>query len=347
MNTHIHDVAVVGAGPAGLAAATALGRSLRSVLVIDSAEPRNATSAAAHNVITRDGIAPEELRALARQEAEGYGVNFIHGWVRTVRGSRQDRFTLEVSDGYGDSTVVARRLLLATGLIDELPDLPGVAEGWGRTVLHCPYCHGWEVRGERIGVLGTAPGSIHQALLFRQLSPRVTYFVAGHTPSVHEREELTARDIAVITDPVARFAEDDGGSAVVLRDGRSLPVDALVVAPRFVARTELFEQLGGTPTQHPGAAGTFIATQPGGRTAVAGVYAAGNTSNSSAMITAAAGDGVATAAMINADLVTEDVANAIAARRDPFSATSEAENCERISGDRRHGLAYPPADVKA
>jgi thioredoxin reductase len=338
-----HDVAVIGGGPAGLSAATALGRSMRSVVVIDSGEPRNAASAAAHNVLSRDGITPGQLRALGRQEAEQYGVSFLGGAVQTARKSAGHGFVLDVIMDNGEpATITARRLLLATGLVDELPDLPGVAEGWGRTVLHCPYCHGWEVRGRRIGVLATTPRSVHQALLFRQLSPQVTYFAAEHLLTAHDREELAARDITVVEGTVARFTEVEGDSgAVILGDGRTIPVDALAVAPRFRARTELYEQLGGTPTEHPGGMGAVITTDPGGRTDIPGVFAAGNTSDLGAMILAAAGSGLVTGAMINADLVAEDVAHAVAIRRDPFTAAAEAANCERISGDHRHGLDFP------
>jgi thioredoxin reductase (NADPH) len=158
-----HDVAVIGGGAAGLSGAIALGRSLRSVVVIDAGEPRNASSHAAHNVLGREGISPPELLSAGRREAEQYEAEFREG--RAVAARRvEGGFEVEYDGG---ASVRVRRLLLASGLVDELPDIPGVRELWGKSVLHCPYCHGYEVRGKRIGVLGTSDHNIHQAFLFR------------------------------------------------------------------------------------------------------------------------------------------------------------------------------------
>ncbi len=166
------DVAVVGGGAAGLAAAVALGRSLRSVVVVDAGEPRNAPAAHAHNVLGREGIGPLDLLAAGREEARGYGVRFLADRVVTA-----DREVAGFRLGLlGGSGVRARRLLLATGLVDELPEVPGLRRWWGTGVLHCPFCHGYEVRGQHVGVLGSRPGSLHQVLLFRALTDRVTFF---------------------------------------------------------------------------------------------------------------------------------------------------------------------------
>lgn len=192
-------------------------------------------------------------------------------------------------------------------------------------MLHCAYCHGWEVRGQRIGVLGTSPLSVHQALLFRQLSEDVTLFL--HTmphPGDQAREQLAAMDVRVIRGSVHRLrSEDDVLRAVVLDDGHEFPVDALTVAPRFVARAELYEQLGGALTQHPTEA--FIATSPMGRTEIPGVWAAGNVDDLGAMVAAAAGAGVAAAAALNADLVAEDAAATVRVRAQPAFPARKAQ----------------------
>lgn len=205
--------------------------------------------------------------------------------------------------------------MLATGLVDELPDVPGVRKLWGRSVLHCPYCHGWEVRGQRVGVLGTSPMSVHQALLFRQLSDDVTLF--RHTmpgPGDEAEQQLAALGVRVVDGPVRRLRAEEGAlRAVVLEDGREVGVDTVAVAPRFLARTELYEQLGGSPTEHP--MGTFIATGPMGRTELPGVWVAGNAGDLAAMVAVAAGAGVAAGAAVNADLVAEDAAAAVARAR--------------------------------
>jgi thioredoxin reductase len=311
-----HDVVVVGGGAAGLSAAVALARSRRSVVVVDAGEPRNAPAGGAHNLLGREGIPPLELLAAGRREAEEYGAQIVPGRAVTAR-AEEDGFTVGLADG---SMLRARRLLLASGLVDELPDVPGVAELWGRSVLHCPYCHGWEVRGRRIGVLGAGPMSIHQTLLFRQLSEDVTFFPDRMPdPGAEAWEQLSALGVRVVEGHVQRLrVEEDVLRAVVLDDGPEVPVDALVVAPRFVARADLYEQLGGTLTDHP--AGALIATAPMGGTEIPGVWAAGNAGDLSAMVSSAAGAGVGAAAAINADLVAEDAAAAVRARADGLTA---------------------------
>ena len=305
-----YDVVVVGGGAAGLSAAVALARSLRSVVVVDAGEPRNAPAGGAHNLLGREGIPPLELLAAGRREAEQYGAEILRDRAVTAR-AEEEGFTVGLAGG---GVLRARRLLLATGLVDELPDVPGVAELWGRSVLHCPYCHGWEVRGRRIGVLGAGPMSIHQTLLFRQLSEDVAFFPHRMPdPGPEAWEQLSALGIRVVEGPVQRLRTDgDVLRAVVLNDGQEVPVDALVVAPRFAARAELYEQLGGTLTDHP--AGALIATGPMGSTEVPGVWAAGNAGDLSAMVSSAAGAGVGAAAAINADLVAEEAAAAVRAR---------------------------------
>ncbi|UYM06674.1 NAD(P)/FAD-dependent oxidoreductase [Solicola gregarius] len=304
-----HDVAIIGGGAAGLSAAVALARSLRSVVVVDAGEPRNAPAAGAHNVLGQDGIAPLELLAAGAREAESYGAEIRRGYAIAARRDA-DGFELDLADG---TTIGARRLLLASGLVDELPEVPGVRELWGKSVVHCPYCHGWEVRGQRIGVIGTSPMSVHQALLFRQLSDDVTLFAHTMPPIDDETaERLAARDIRLVVGNVDRLRADGDHLNAVVVDGRDFPVDAAAVAPRFIARSDLYEQLGGTVTEHP--MGVFIETEPMGRTPIAGVWAAGNASDLSAMVAASNGAGLGAAAAINADLVDEDAELAVRER---------------------------------
>ena len=194
-HTGTWDVAVIGGGAAGLSGAVALARSRRSVLVIDAGQPRNAPAAHLHNYLSRDGAAPSQLLSAGRDELTGYGGRIVTGTVTSA--ARTDgAFRLELGDG---SPVLARRLLVATGLVDELPAVNGVAQRWGRDVLHCPYCHGWEVRDRAIGVLATTPLTAEWALLWRQQSADVTLFT--HTappPDDAQRERLTARGVRVV-----------------------------------------------------------------------------------------------------------------------------------------------------
>ncbi|WP_265521654.1 NAD(P)/FAD-dependent oxidoreductase [Oerskovia flava] len=318
--TRTYDAVVLGGGAAGLSAAVTLARSLRSVVVIDAGEPRNAPAAGAHNLLGREGVAPLELLATGRREAESYGAEIRSGRATSARRAGEE-FEVEIDGAGGEvSTVRARRLLLATGLVDELPDVPGVRELWGRDVLHCPYCHGWEARGRRIAVLGSGAMSVHQTLLFRQLSDDVTlYLHTAPEPDDATWEQLAALGVRVVEGTVARLDVEDGAlRGVVLEDGSAFPAGAVVVGPRMVARGELFEQLGGTLEDHP--MGRFVPVGPRGETTVPGVWAAGNTSDLSAMVGAAAAAGVMAGAGINAELVQEDAQRAAERRRAPFSA---------------------------
>jgi len=219
--TQAYDVVVVGGGAAGLSGALLLGRSRRSVLVIDAGEPRNAPAAGVHNFLSRDGTSPAALLEVGRSEVRGCGGQVWQGWVSAAARDR-DGFAVTLDDG---RVVGARRLLVTTGLRDELPDVPGVRERWGRDVLHCPYCHGWEVRDQAIGILGSGPMAVHQALLFRQWTSDVTLFV--HTapePTPAEREQLAAREVSVVEGEVTELVvADDRLTGVRLASGRVVP----------------------------------------------------------------------------------------------------------------------------
>ncbi|MFK4182460.1 NAD(P)/FAD-dependent oxidoreductase [Streptomyces sparsogenes] len=339
------DVVVVGGGAAGLAGALTLARARRSVVVVDSGEPRNAPAAGAHGVLSRDGVPPLELLRIGREEVAGYGGRVVSD--RAVRARREDGgFVVETRSGRGFR---ARRLLVTTGLVDELPEVPGLRERWGRDVLHCPYCHGWEVRDAPIGVLGGGPLSVHQALLFRQWSPRVTLFLhTGADLAEEEWERLAARGIAVVDGEVTGLAvEDDRLAGVRLASGRRVPVEALAVAPRMVARSEVLSGLGLRAVEHPRGVGTYVASDAGGLTEVAGVWVAGNVTDLMAGVPVAQAAGVQAAMAINADLVEADTDAAVARRRavlsggaagDVFGPAVEAEVSARVLSDRRHGL---------
>ncbi|MGA4843979.1 NAD(P)/FAD-dependent oxidoreductase [Streptomyces sp. G45] len=331
-----YDVVIVGGGPAGLSAALLLGRARRSVLVVDSGEPRNAPAAHLHAFLSRDGLPPGRLLEAGRREVAGYGGVFRDG--RAVSAGRDGGGFTVALDGGG--TVRARRLLVAGGVTDELPDVPGLRERWGRDVLHCPYCHGWEVRDEAIGVLATGPTSVHQALLFRQWTDHVTLLAhTGPRPTGEEAEQLAARDIAVVTGEVTGLeVADDRLTAVRLGTGGRVPLRALAVAPRAVPRAEVLACLGVEPTPHPRGIGAYIAADATGRTAVPGVWVAGNLADPVMQVLAAAASGATAAGAINADLVAEDTRRAVRDRADPFSAQTEARVCERVLGHRRHGL---------
>lgn len=299
------DAAVIGAGPAGLSGAIALGRSRRSVVVIDSGQPRNARADGVHNFLSRDGIPPRELTAIGRAEAASYGVEFIDAEAVSAR-KVADGFIVTAADG---SEVSARRLLVTTGLVDVLPDIPGVAEMFGIDVLHCPFCHGWEVRDKAIGVVLTKEDpAVHQALMFRQLSDDVTVFLNGLEALTAEHEaQLKGRGIRIVTGTIAAL-ESPGGALTGFRlqDGSFVAREVAIVMPRFVARSGVLEGLGLSAVEHPMGMGEYVPTGMAGMTDVDGVWAAGNVTDLMAQVVTSASAGLFAGAAINGDLVMEE-----------------------------------------
>ncbi|HLZ63099.1 MAG TPA: bifunctional NAD(P)/FAD-dependent oxidoreductase/class I SAM-dependent methyltransferase [Ktedonosporobacter sp.] len=338
-----YDVVVVGGGVAGLSGALALARSRRSVLVVDGGQPRNTPAAHLHNYLSRDGAPPSELLTIGRAEVAGYGGQIISSNVVSIeRLSSQDGrgvFHVALTNG---GIVHARRLLVATGLIDELPNVPGVAERWGRDVLHCPYCHGWEVRDQAIGILATGPMAVHMALLFRQLSADVILFQHTLTAlSQEQAEQLAARGITIVEGEVAALeVHDDRLSGVRLRSGEFVPRQAVVVSPRFTARAGLLSTLGlgTTDLEVAGSVfGSYVPADANGATTVPGVWVAGNVTDLAGQLITSAAAGLKAGAMINADLVTEDTAHAVAAFRARGQVGASAENPTHDGGLQSEG----------
>ena len=302
------DTVVVGGGAAGLAAALTLARARRRVTVVDAGRPRNAPAAGVHGLLGMDGVNPTEFLARGREEVRRFGGEILAG---EVVGARRAPHGVEVS--LEDGVVLpARTLLIATGVVDELPAIPGVREQWGRGVLHCPYCHGWEVRDRRIGVLATHPMSAHQAVLFHQWSRDIVFFSGTGVVEDRDRTDLNALGIPVVEGAIARVESDaDGVTGVRLDSGEVVGVDAVVVASRLAAPLGPFGGLGIEASEHPN--GTFIETDEFGATSVAGVWAAGNTADLMAQVGAAAAQGTRAAQAINASLVAADLEAAVEA----------------------------------
>jgi thioredoxin reductase len=281
-----YEVVVIGGGAAGLSAALVLGRARRRVAVVDAGEPRNAPAAHMHGFLSRDGMPPAELLATARSELAVYGVELVADRVEGL----SPGFTLRLASG---RTLRARAIVLATGAADVLPDVEGVRERWGTDFLHCPYCHGWEVRDRPLGVLA----SVEHAHLLRQWSDDVTLFPHTTEPTEEQRAALEARGIRVVDGVVARFAD-----GVELEDGRTFPVAALFMRPTLRPNgAELIRSLGCDVDEHG-----FVRVDGSGRTSVAGVWAAGNVANPRAQVITAAGEGSAVAIALNNELVERD-----------------------------------------
>jgi thioredoxin reductase len=308
-----YDVAIIGGGAAGLSAALVLSRARRKVLVIDAGAPRNAPAAHLHGYLSRDGLPPSELLAVGRDEVTGYGGQIVTGTVADLVPDGHSGFWVLLDSGRRIST---RRLLVTTGLRDELPDLPGLWDRWGRDVLHCPYCHGHEVRDQPLGVIGGTPAAVRYAQIVRQWTHDLVYFTPPDTLTPAERSQLLARAIGVVEGTITRLVIDDEDHlrGVHMADGCVVPRDALFVPPRLVPNSDLLTGLGVDAD-----AEGWATVDSTGRTSVPGVWAAGNIVDPRAQVITAAGAGSAAAIALNADLVEDDVRDAVRALNQGFA----------------------------
>lgn len=322
-----YDAVVVGGGAAGLAGAVALARMRRSVLVVDAGRPRNAPADGIHNLLGREGTPPRELVAAGRAELAGYGGAVVDGRVASLRRSSEDgeplRFAVVLEDG---RTTTARRLLLAHSGTDALPPVPGLRELWGSRVLHCPFCHGWEVGGRSVAVLSTGPMTAHAATLWGQVADRVV--VLEHTgPEVEasQQEQLRAAGVEFVAGEVVALepvddGDDHGGVRVRLASGRALEVGAVVAASQVQVDTSLTAALGvevaDVEVMGVVAATGAVVADPTGATSVPGVWAAGNASAPMATVPAVTAAGMQAGAAMTMDLAHEDLAAASAAPQD-------------------------------
>ncbi|RDS61165.1 NAD(P)/FAD-dependent oxidoreductase [Streptomyces sp. M7] len=305
--TETYEVIVIGGGAAGLSAALVLGRARRHTLVVDAGEPRNAPAAHMQGYLTRDGMPPAEFLATGREEIARYGVELVRDRAVDVSRDGDDGdFAVELAS---DRTVRARRLIVATGLRDEMPDVPGVAERFGTDVLHCPYCHGWEVRDRAFGVLATTPLSARQAIMVSQWSKDVTFFlheVAESDLTDDDVRRLAAAGVKVVPGRVAELTvDDDRLTGVRLADGTQHAREVLFVAPRPVPQTGLLEKLGAELHETP--FGSYPVVDATGLTSVPGVWAAGNAMGFSEQVINAASAGYRAAATLNGELLFTDL----------------------------------------
>ncbi|WP_131738375.1 NAD(P)/FAD-dependent oxidoreductase [Actinomadura roseirufa] len=300
------DAVIVGGGPAGMAAALTLGRAHRTALLLDAGEGRNASAEAVHNFLTRDGTPPADLRALGREELARYpSVQVRAETVIDVKGAADGGFHLDLSDG---GTAGARRLLLATGLADDLPEPRGVEALWGRSAFHCPYCHGYECTGKRVAVIGAAPARVRLALQLSRFAADVALCTGGEPLDPPSRATLEANGVTVRREPIARLeATGDRLEQIVFAEGEPLDRDAMFVVNVPRQRSDLAERLGCTSF-----ADASVEVDEFGRTSVAGVFAAGDMARRATVpmplsaVIAAAASGTVAGAVIDQDLLCDD-----------------------------------------
>jgi thioredoxin reductase len=298
------DVVIIGGSAAGLSAALVLSRARRRVLVVDSGEPRNAPASHMHGFLSQDGLPPADLLAAGRAEVKGYGGEILEDTVTQLVRCGTSGFQVLLAGG---QRISARRLLVATGLRDELPEVEGLSARWARDVLHCPYCHGYEVRDQQLGVLGGSPDAVRYAQIVRQWTHDLVLFAPAGSLSVPQRSELIARAIGIVEGTVRRVVvEDDRLVGVELDDGRMVRRDALFVPPTFVPNSALLTGVG-CQTDEAG----WPVKDSTGLTTVPGLWVAGNVANPRAQVITAAGEGSAAALAINANLVEADIQDAV------------------------------------
>lgn len=317
MTSHTHttaDVLVIGGGSAGLSAALMLGRARRRVVVLDNGTPRNAPASHMHGVLGRDHTSPLDYLKNGRADLERYDVTVVDATVDTLSGSVGD-FTATTDDG---RHFTARRLVVTTGMTDVLPEIEGLAERWGRDVVQCPYCDGWEIQDRRIGVLHTGPFSVHHARMWRQWTDTLTYVTNGNALTDEDREMLVARRVEIVETPVDHVVrEQDRLSGLALEDGTSVELDALAVATTFTARSALLDPLGLVTVAHPTGFGDIVEADAMGATSVPGVWVAGNLNNPQHTVIAATAAGAFVGAAVNAHLIDEETESAVQRRRHP------------------------------
>ena len=291
------DVMVIGGSYAGMAAALQLVRARRSVLIVDAGKRRNRTATHSHGFLGQDGVDPAELARVARLQLMAYPtLTWVDGEVEWVTGSR-DAFQLECRG----QTYIGRRVLFATGLLDQLPEIPGLQERWGRSVFHCPYCHGYELNQGRIGVIATGPMSIHQVQLVAEWGDAT--FFPNQTLEVDQAmaDELAGRGVRVEHTPIQAI---EGDAEVVLLDGRRLAFEGLFTAPRNAPTTPVAEQLGCQIAETP--FGTQIWTTESKETSVAGAFACGDVARVPHSLSLAVADGAWAGAQLHRSLVWPD-----------------------------------------
>ncbi|WP_417308979.1 NAD(P)/FAD-dependent oxidoreductase [Devosia sp.] len=295
----MHDAIVIGGSFAGLAAATYIARARRDVLVLDTGAPRNRFAEKSHGFLTRDDQPPGDLLEIARTQLIRYPTARIESGQAVSAKAAAEGFTVTLSDG---ETRAARRLVLAYGVSDQLPDIPGLAERWGRTVIPCPYCHGYEFAGQRLGVLRLGEHSGHQAQLIPEWGPTTYFLNGGAAPDSELRAELDRRGVDIEPRRIARLAgEGTALSEVIFADGSSRALDALYIGPPARANSDIATQLGCAHEETFW--GKLITTDALQATSVPGVFAAGDIARAGHSVTFAAADGVMAGTALHRSLV--------------------------------------------
>jgi thioredoxin reductase len=279
----LYDVAIVGGSYAGMAAAIQIARARRKVLVVDGGMRRNRFADSSHGFLGQDGQSPSDIADNARAQLMKYpNVSWLKAQAKQAHRDGEC-FTLSADDG---QTLEAKRLVLATGVVDDLPEIPGLQDRWGKSVFHCPYCHGYELNNGRIGVIGATAFTMHQAMLVPDWGHTILFTNALFEPDADQKERLASRGVTIETRLVREIT---GRADVHLEDGRVVVLDGLFTLPRIRPSSPLAEQLGCAMEEGP--LGPFIQTDVTKKTTVPGVFACGDVARAAGSVSLAVGDG--------------------------------------------------------
>lgn len=293
------ETIIIGGSYAGLSAAMALGRSLRNILIIDSGNPCNSQTPHSHNFLTQDGKTPHEIAELARKQVEQYDtVQFYNGFAETGT-KTEDSFYITTRAG---DTFNTKKVIFATGIKDQMPAIEGFAECWGISIIHCPYCHGYEYRHRKTGILANGDVAFHYAQLVSNLTKNLTVFTNGTSAlSAEQTEKLKNHNIPIVETEVARVEHEKGHlQNLVLQDGSKVPLDALYAHVWFEQHSEIPASLGCEFTEQG-----FIKVDAGQHTTVPGVLACGDNSSMMRSVANAVASGNLAGAMVNRELTQE------------------------------------------
>ncbi|MGX5689033.1 NAD(P)/FAD-dependent oxidoreductase [Arcticibacter tournemirensis] len=298
-NSSNFDVIIIGGSYSGLSAAMALGRSLRRVLIIDSGLPCNRQTPHSHNFITQDGKTPKEISQLAREQVEKYDtVRFQNGLA--VKGAKTE-YGFEVETRSGEK-FNAKKIILATGVRDIMPAITGFSECWGISVVHCPYCHGYEIKSLTTGILADGDAAMHYALLVSNLTKDLVVFTNGASSlTSDQRQKLEDHNIAIVEAEVDRLEQSDGQiERIVFKNGTTAPVEALYARVPFVQHSDIPEQLGCEMTEEG-----LVKTTAFQQTTVSGVFACGDNAMLMRSVANAVASGNLAGAAVNKELCEE------------------------------------------
>lgn len=293
------EIIIIGGSYSGLSAAMSLGRALRKVLVIDGGQPCNRQTPHSHNFLTQDGQKPDVIAKIALSQLANYNTIRFHKGLAINAAKTEDGFTVETQDG---EAFQAKKLIFATGLKDIMPDIPGFAECWGISVIHCPYCHGYEVRHQKTGIIANGDAAFHYAQLINNWTKDLKIFTNGQSTLNEEQLiKLKKHSIGIVETPIERLIHADGKiEKLVLTNGSVIILNAVYSRPIFLQHSDIPLALGCELTEHG-----LIKVDNFQKTNVANVFACGDNSNPMRSVAMAVASGSATGAMVNHELISE------------------------------------------